>query len=520
MAFLKKLIYFFSNKFYSNLKFKNKFLAKTRLLFEKVSKQSKSVSLLGNVYKNSKWTDFKNPNVQVTALIQYYTLTISLFFILCFLTNRSLFEFYIFCNEALSETYAVALDVLYSLGYFLFGIILITVQFYIYNVLPLLGPLFNMPVKEDPQEALPTKMIANNVHTLLNTSPTLNRFGNFNIAENYPLESSFYMYKLLQVLHTDEDTLLGSSTTNYAYFSKLNLFYTHDLLPLLIFLEGKNVDSAFAGSNISHFFTLPAIYKGTHHDESSLTLPNYSVTTANVLKPLERSLLAIINKNLQSNIAFGRDFRWGLKHTILSQEVIQETLKHTHIKKTFGEPILNQKIKNSNIWFSSQFKESMLYALDPLRSNKLGPKTSKTAFIEESIFWNLKRFQAMHTSISSTHYTKMPLTCTSVSFYQGFVHFPLVHTSKKKLTKKSIDWDNLDNSTESLKIMLNDTISFWAVSKKASTKKYKTNSNYTLQLDSDYNSILSLDSLLFTSFISANNTSYNNQPVFYSNLTN
>lgn len=246
------------------------------------------------------------------SLVQYYTPTILLVFIAFFLINKPLSGFTIFVNEVVAEFYVLLLDATHSLVYFLLGIVFIMVQLYIYNILPLFGPLFNITTKENPSEPFADQLITNNLDTSLTNCLVANAFTNTHIAEAYSVKPTFYTYKLVRSIHAYDDTNNTAPEVfmfNHVYSSKLDLFYTQDLLPLLVFLGVKNEKSNSLDYPIHNLTTLPITYKGTHHNEATLALPNYLTTTASILKTLEHSTLTIINKNLQNNIMFGRNFR-------------------------------------------------------------------------------------------------------------------------------------------------------------------------------------------------------------------
>lgn len=72
MRNLENLINFFSTKFYNNLKYSNSFIFLTRIFFERTTKYTTTVSNLGNVYRNSKWTDLRVLNIKGNFLSQFF----------------------------------------------------------------------------------------------------------------------------------------------------------------------------------------------------------------------------------------------------------------------------------------------------------------------------------------------------------------------------------------------------------------------------------------------------------------
>ena len=54
MRLKDRVISFFTTKYYNNLKYNNRMLSSLRIFFEKTNKYTTSMSVLGNVYRNSK----------------------------------------------------------------------------------------------------------------------------------------------------------------------------------------------------------------------------------------------------------------------------------------------------------------------------------------------------------------------------------------------------------------------------------------------------------------------------------
>lgn len=94
MSSLNKLICFFSTKYYNNLKYNNRMLSATRIFFERTTKFTQTVSSLGNVYRNSKWTDLSVQNIKLGGVQQFLTLfgNLVIFTCLIFLVFRGYFS--------------------------------------------------------------------------------------------------------------------------------------------------------------------------------------------------------------------------------------------------------------------------------------------------------------------------------------------------------------------------------------------------------------------------------------------
>jgi len=92
MKSYQKLIHFFSSKYYNNLKFSNKMLATTRIFFERTTKTSHSLQALGNVYRNSKWSDLNVFNIKESSLKQFRTMSLLIFLTVLLLIFTSRFN--------------------------------------------------------------------------------------------------------------------------------------------------------------------------------------------------------------------------------------------------------------------------------------------------------------------------------------------------------------------------------------------------------------------------------------------
>jgi hypothetical protein len=81
MNTLNKMIYFLSSKYYTNIKYNNYLLQSLRLMFERLTKNVVLTNSLGNVYRNSKWTDLKVQNIKLSFFNQFINLFVLVVFI-------------------------------------------------------------------------------------------------------------------------------------------------------------------------------------------------------------------------------------------------------------------------------------------------------------------------------------------------------------------------------------------------------------------------------------------------------
>ena len=64
----KRVINFFSSTYNNNLKFNNRLISTSKIFFERTTKSWQSVQTLGNVYRNSKWSDLNVFNIKESSI--------------------------------------------------------------------------------------------------------------------------------------------------------------------------------------------------------------------------------------------------------------------------------------------------------------------------------------------------------------------------------------------------------------------------------------------------------------------
>jgi hypothetical protein len=85
MNSLTKIIHFLSSKYYNNLKYNNSILYSLRLFFERTLKFNHTITSLGNVYRNSKWSNLKIQNIKNSFLTQFFSVFLLTALVIIFL---------------------------------------------------------------------------------------------------------------------------------------------------------------------------------------------------------------------------------------------------------------------------------------------------------------------------------------------------------------------------------------------------------------------------------------------------
>ena len=84
---MNKLVNFFTSTYYDNIKYKHSTASLLKIFFERANKTTQTVASLGNVYRNSKWSDLKVQNIKVTHIRGFLVALVLFisFIILCYL---------------------------------------------------------------------------------------------------------------------------------------------------------------------------------------------------------------------------------------------------------------------------------------------------------------------------------------------------------------------------------------------------------------------------------------------------
>lgn len=484
------------NKFYNNLKFANRFISKSRFFFERTTKLKTTLNRFGNVYKNSKWVDFKNQNIKSTFSVQFSNLLVLLTTVsfLFFTSGRYFFELVIFIGTSISELYLLLLDGTSFCWYLALGAVCILLHGY-YFVLSNTFFFKNIFFADTS-----TTFVESNNHL----STLVDTLGRLRTPVDHPstlhtggfcnLLQVLYIQQLLTRLYFLDDVFfdsfnkyrlltLNNSINSFTYPWYLPIFFNNEYVVPSQALHGNQPQGA-----------LSLNYKGCCYSASRLRLLNYTALNANNLRLMNSLNYVTIENILSKSLSYGRQLRWLSKNTLLSQEVILNTAKFTQLKKVLGKPILNKHILTNSIWASSRFTEPMLYALG--RENAVNGNTlyygsldlRMINFLEQSLFWDLKRFQTMHVNTMSLSYA---------------------HPVSDALLKSAVEWPHIHN-------LLFETPSL--TYNAATGDELSNTALHILHMDADVLNPFTPSSLLFGSFVNSNLAFGYATPTFYSNL--
>ena len=407
MKSINKLIYFFSNKYYNNLKFNNKLVSTTRIFFERTTKTSHSLQSLGNVYRNSKWTDLNVFNIKESSLAQFksvFTLATVLLLLSILLlrfdiqwSNTVLYSIVESLTYLKDFTFSWILSIFYTLSL----VSLRLIHFFSKSVLTEIIP------------EVQKKANYSNTQIRLNSNNVLTN-GASSKAKESLLLSSLYLQKVTKYLHLVSMSDVNITTTN-SNSNFLNLYQT---------FQNKLINTNYMlfFMNSSRFNIIPVsspaflnkeklFYECLSSDQ--LTKTNYHLLDVNTLKSLPFTAQNEFKNVIKQNLNLGKENKWLMKNTLLSYDIITKNLSTTHVKKLYGNFQFNSNSSNVNIWASNRLGNptnfSQLNSSKDNQNTKLLTSNLLTHSslhyldnLEESFFWVVKRFKFLQSS--STYY--------------------------------------------------------------------------------------------------------------------
>lgn len=420
---LQRLIYFFSSKYYNNLKFNNRMLTKTRIFFERTTKMNLSLNNLGAVYRNSKWTDLNINNIQKNSIRQMTRLfgLCFIIFVIVFLSFR--FNF-ISHSEQVLENLAILRDTSTSWLSFAFcslAHLVARIAFYFINLL--------FPSTLTLGTPLQTTKVLKTAGASSTTTSTITSCHPTPLDFCHYLTSTVSLQRLVKNLHVVSkslDSLVNNKNSFMLGLTKLKSLdsiskypYYHcspNFIPLMLFLE-----STFNCNMLSpNTFYTPSV-NAQFYDLKLNNKTFYPVLTSFNLQNMQLPHVSLLTQIITQNLRLGKEQKWLLKQTLLSSELILNTHKYTQLKNAYGCVMWSTYTRDKNIWFSMRTHDTSLLPSNstPL-SNALSfsklpyfsiNNLANINYLEESIFWLTKRFkltQALSTNLQYTEVLHQP----------------------------------------------------------------------------------------------------------------
>lgn len=419
MSSLNKIICFFSTKYYNNLKYNNRMLSATRIFFERTTKFTQTVSSLGNVYRNSKWSDLNVQNVKLGGFWQFLALLSTLIIVICssFLLLRGY-------KNSFGDVLFLLTNLLYILQDLIYYIFLLFISIFYSLVFKLNSFLIKtLPLFFTSEYPASISGSVNSRHFIkVSMEEAKQAKTNFSFyadlkRSNDILLAALFLQKTLVLLPRLDYILPTSNPTNYnsrllrSYHGGNNgsvhvLLHTNSVKNFLSRSTRLAIDVSKLEDNLSYFYSSNTFSKIT------TTKLNYEM-----LFGLSFADFKIISSNIKNNLLLGKQSRWFWKSTLLSDKSSLGLLSITNLKKLYGSSQYNNGFITHNTWSSNKlstqknfFKTSSLLRNPYLGLNFTENKviTNSNVFAlnsyETSISWLIKKFSFLNSSQTNQTY--------------------------------------------------------------------------------------------------------------------
>jgi len=414
MKYIDKLLNYFTSNYLNNTRFHHSTLGYLKIFFERNNKLKSTFNSLGNVFRNSKWSDLKVQNIK-TSLIKSWTgyftgLILILMLFTSFLGSyygNALCAYFPFLGEiyeTLSFLWSSFEDLTKALIISIYSLVSnlksqIAAKFYkkqeyIYSV-------FSTPAKEKPQYVLPylnivlSETAAKNhapIEMLYRMAHTTQTLGDLKSSPTLPLDTDLYHYDSWNINECLDDDFFPFSWEDK---------------PLLNLLETE-----------SAYVLLP---------KEVLEIHQLDIESANLNKiNAYNTALALTGLNTQSALKSSKESRWLFRNSLLSENSILNSNAFTQSKKLLGVNFLSSDSPSKNVWASTK--------LNTLGSSNTSNFISniQELFVRDSSSTDALTQKAQHNNDMS--------------------NFNFFEDSRMWLTKKYFFTNQLKNNTKALKL--------------------------------------------------------------------
>lgn len=348
MRFIERITSYFMTFYKNNSKYRNNFTSYLKLFFERDSKTNISYTYLGNLFKNSKWTNLRTQNIKKAFLEEIIILTLILISLAYYGNGNILVGFKRFCSVDLVKTYFFVQEYFYIFfsltAYWLSTFILRISGYRIIDV-------------------------------DLNQKPA---------AEPSKRPKKFKKKKSTQ---TNHDNTLATDL----YKAKKNLhkidINPNEIKKLKRKMLKKNLDSGY-------FLTSDNL-------KFNPILRDIKLKELNLLN--DSKFFLSIDNNYKQDLNMLKTNRWLLKNSLLSEGIVKNTNNYTEVKKLFGSNVLSTSLRDHNVWASTNLNKLNFLTLSEypnsevtsLKINSNRPDTGlqfNYNFFDESRLFLIKKY--------------------------------------------------------------------------------------------------------------------------------
>ena len=289
---------YFLGNYTSNNKFRHSLFSFLKLFFERDSKNNNSYVSLGNVFRNSKWSDLKVQNIK-NLFIKEFTLFLILIsiFILSNVVGFRLYVTDIFFG-IINDVILLSVDCVSLLYVF---ILYIT-----------------------------TYSLSNKDFVSLNNN------------------------SLKRTTLGSLSSITSETKSDYRFVS--DLYKSSDKISKLSTFEPIKLNEyssvSYKSLNLNNNYSLELSPRNTLLDSDKILTLSLSELNSFV----KNQHLLVASNNFSHNLNVAKNDRWLLKNSLMGEDLVTNTYKYTQLKSLLGDNILSSKSSSSNVWLSTNFK--------------------------------------------------------------------------------------------------------------------------------------------------------------------
>jgi len=340
MRYFNKFFMSIKSSYLNNNKYNNTLFNNLRIYFERETKYVSNVSTLGNTFRNSKWSDLQKINIKESFLKTF--IYASLTFVLLISTLMC------FWGKSKSEHYLGFIPLFSVWDSALNHLLILFNEIQSQTFIIVFSLLVSITTKL--KNTIPSKIL-----NLLNISlsvTTINQNTNSNlksVSSNYASKYTLSLPTSLRSSHLTtalkDLSILQNSLTQLKIPLTLNTPSTVPENKLLnTFISNPNTQWSLTDSE-STYGKIPTLDKMFHTPLNLKNLQTYN----NIHKSL-----TYFDFNLLTNINSGKEQRWLVKNSILTEFLTKNTNAFTQSKKLLGLSNYNNNFSNKNIWIASK----------------------------------------------------------------------------------------------------------------------------------------------------------------------
>ena len=400
MRYFDKLLNFFSSSYSNNTRFHHSTLGYLKIFFERNNKLKSTFTSLGNVFRNSKWSDLKIQNIKTSFIKSWSSYFLFILLIPCF----ALSLFGVYAGNTVTAQIPFLGDI-YEIVCFswthiedLFKAFLLSIV----SVWSYLKSVLFQNTYNKQNHIYESFVIVNRAPSVLDSRASSNTLSlsKDEIKNHMPIE---VMYKLVHASKSVRDiNSLSSTNLNYVEVSS-------DSLTIDNYLYYQNSDAVIP-STLLRISNIEDSYTAT--PQQSMFIQQFDTESANLNKiSTYNTALAITNLNTQDALRNAKQDRWLVRNSLLSENLILNSNAFTQAKKLLGVNFLNSDAASKNVWSSTKLNSldnststnfisnlQELFSNQPLRNNSLtqlnftSPHLDNFNFFENSRMWLVKKY--------------------------------------------------------------------------------------------------------------------------------